>query len=423
MIDYWRALPREARLFLSVLLVDFLGTGLTHAFLVVYLHQVRGFSLGLTGVLVGLTSLMSLIATFPTGSLVDRLGARRVGVAANVLIVSGEVVLAFAASVPLALLSVTLTGLGFGMAWAAFPAFAVSLVPVELRTRYFGIEFGLINLGIGLGGIVGGLVLSGLGSFQTMYLIDAATTCVTVGLLLGPLRAFGAPATSEPDSEVAPASYREVLRTRGVAPLLVFTVLATLVGYAQLSSGMVAYATDVAGVGTRWIGFAYAANTGIIVVLQLVLMPVIERVRRTRAMATMGLVWAVAWACLGLAGAATGSVVPGLLVVACAGIFAVGETMLTPLIPAMVNDLADDRNRGRASAVSAFGQQLPSAVGPPVAGALLGAGLHTEYVGLLVAGALGCSLVARVVLEPRLPAYANRSADAVDPDFSPAARV
>ena len=41
---FWHDLPREGRLLLSVVVFEFLGTGLVLPFWVVYLHEVRGFT-------------------------------------------------------------------------------------------------------------------------------------------------------------------------------------------------------------------------------------------------------------------------------------------------------------------------------------------------------------------------------------------
>ena len=50
---FWRDLPREGRLLLSIVVIEFLGTGLVLPFHVVYLHEVRGFPLSDVGLLLG----------------------------------------------------------------------------------------------------------------------------------------------------------------------------------------------------------------------------------------------------------------------------------------------------------------------------------------------------------------------------------
>ena len=50
---FWRDLPREGRLMLSIVVLEFLGTGLVLPFHVVYLHEVRDFALSDVGLLLG----------------------------------------------------------------------------------------------------------------------------------------------------------------------------------------------------------------------------------------------------------------------------------------------------------------------------------------------------------------------------------
>ena len=52
----------------------------------------------------------------------------------------------------------TLSGVAFGVSWPASQSLIAAVVPAELRQRYFGVNFTLLNLGIGIGGIIGGVV-------------------------------------------------------------------------------------------------------------------------------------------------------------------------------------------------------------------------------------------------------------------------
>src|SRR3954453_21790130 len=79
---FLRDLPREGRLLLSVVVVEFLGTGLVLPFLVVYLHEIRGFSLSDVGWLIGLGPLVGFLVVGPGGTIIDRYGARVVMLAA-----------------------------------------------------------------------------------------------------------------------------------------------------------------------------------------------------------------------------------------------------------------------------------------------------------------------------------------------------
>src|SRR3954466_13173864 len=76
--SFWHDLPREGKLLLSVVVFEFIGTGLVLPFHVVYLHEVRGFELGDVGLLLGLPPLVGFLIVGPGGSAIDRFGARQI---------------------------------------------------------------------------------------------------------------------------------------------------------------------------------------------------------------------------------------------------------------------------------------------------------------------------------------------------------
>jgi MFS family permease len=407
--SFWRDLPREGRLLLSVVVIQFFGTGLVLPFHVVYLHEVRGFSLSDVGLLLGLPPLMGLIVVGPGGSAIDRVGARRIQLGVLSLLVVGDTVLAFATTRPVAALALAINGIAFGMMWPASQSMVATVIPQQLRQRYFGVNFTLINVGIGVGGIIGGFFVDVADpkTFQTIYLADGASYLPALLLLLGPLRHIARPVAVEPAADAAPASYLSVLRSPAMATMTLLSFMSSFVGYSQLNAGLPAYARGVGEVSTRALGLAFAANTLVIVVLQLLVLQRIEGRRRTRVIALMGVVWACSWLLLGFAGLVPGTLGATLLVAACASVFAFGETLLQPTIPALVNDLAPDHLRGRYNALSSGAFQLAAVIAPPISGILIGHALGNVYIGLLVVGSLLTGLVAIARLEPRLDPDVN----------------
>jgi MFS family permease len=87
-------------------------------------------------------------------------------------------------------------------------------------------------------------------------------------------------------------------------------------------------------------------------------------------------------------------------------IFAVGETLLAPTLPAIVNDLAAEELRGRYNGLSTLAWTVGFMVGPVIAGFSLGAGHASALFGGLV-GACGLAALAARRLERHLPAAAN----------------
>ena len=410
--SFWHDLPREGKLLLSVVVFEFIGTGLVLPFNIVYLHEVRGFALGDAGLLLALPPLVGFLVVGPGGSAIDRWGARRILIGALALQVVGNVLLAFAGTVWMAALAFALLGAAGGVFWPGFNAMIGAVVPSAIRQRYYGVNFTLVNLGIGLGGLLAGLVVDvhRPGTFLAVYLGNAASFLAPLAVLLGPLRHVTGKVEAPHDEDDGPAgaspSYLTLLRDGALRPVLLLTFLSAFVGYAQMEAGFTAFARLVGRVSPGTIGLAFAVNTAVIVLLQLFVLQRIEGRRRTRVILVLCALWAVSWTCLGLAGLVPGTFAAAALVVACAGIFGLGETFLQPTIPAITNDLSPDHLRGRYNAIMAAAFQGAAIAGPAVAGVMIGAGWHGGFIGLLL---LGCAAMAWIALrtERRIPAAAN----------------
>jgi MFS family permease len=408
--SFWHDLPREGKLLLSVVAFEFVGTGLVLPFWVVYLHELRGYSLDVVGILLAAMSAAGVAAAIPGGKLIDRFGARRVMVLILVSAVAGQSLIAYADDIVLTVLAIAIIGGGFGMSWPAAQSLIATVVPSAIRARYFGINFSLLNLGIGIGGIIGGLVadVHHLATFQAMYVGDAVSYLPSLFLLCVPLRHIGGPiARPEGEADGTEVSYAQVLRAPAMGTVTTLFFVSAFVGYSQLNAGMPAYSRAIGEVSTRGLGFAFAANTLVIVLLQLVVLQRIEGRRRTRVIVVMSAIWATSWALLAGSGIAPGTVSATLLVAGCASVFALGETLLQPTMPAIVNDLAPDHLRGRYNALTAGAFQSASILGPIVAGFLIGHGLHLEYIAMLVVGCGVTAWLSAVRLEPQLDDVAN----------------
>lgn len=407
MRSFWNALPSEGRWLLSTVVVQTFGRGMTLPFTIIYLHEVRGFDLGFSGALMSLIAITGLLVTGPGGVLIDRIGARRVLIAGLIAMIAGCSLLAFATHPAVAVIAVMLIGINFGVSWPGFNALIASVVEGEVRQQYFGVNFALVNLGIGIGGVIGGFFVNvdDPGTFTAIFLIDAATSLVPLGLLLGPLRHVRTQA--DPTAEVEEhGGYREILRRPAVLWITLLTFLSVFIGYGQMEAGFPAFARQVTHVSTQVVGIAFAVNTVVIVLLQFAVLKLITGRRRTRVMQIMALIWVVSWLILGGAGLLPGTLAAAIGVIAYMGVFAFGETMLQPTVPAIYNDLATDGTRGRYNAINSAAFQGGAIAGPLVAGVMLGEGLGGWFIAVMVAGALLVCLLASV-LERVVPQSAN----------------
>lgn len=164
--------------------------------------------------------------------------------------------------------------------------------------------------------------------------------------------------------------------------------------YGQFESGLAAYGTEAAGIQPSTLGIALAANTAVIVVAQFVVLRFVERRRRSRVIAAVGLIWAVAWVIAGYAGLGHGSqTMATAAFVSTYALFGLGEAMLSPTVAPLVADLAPESMVGQYNSAFALVKQLALAVGPAVGGPM-GASLHGPYIVTFVLFSLGITYLA-----------------------------
>jgi MFS family permease len=350
----------------------------------------------------GLIAVVGLLVTGPAGALVDRYGARRVMLTGLFFAVAGYAVLAFATVPAVAALGLALFGVQLGVGWPSVNALVATVVDGDLRQRYYGVNFALLNLGVGVGGVVGGLVVDveRPETFVMAFLVNAATFVVPVVVLMGPLRHLHGrvdrPA-DDGDGVSAAEGYLSILRRPEVLWLSGLGLLAAFVGYGQMEGGFPAFARLVAEVSTRTIGFAFVVNTVVIVALQFWVMNRVSGRRRTRVLAVMAVVWATAWLLLGVAGLVPGGTAAVVIVLVFHGFFGLGETLMQSVLPSLTNDMAPAHLRGRYNAISSGAFQAGTIAGPVVAGLLLERGWAGGFIGVVVAGCLGIIAMAVAV--------------------------
>ncbi|MBB5871112.1 MFS family permease [Allocatelliglobosispora scoriae] len=394
------ALPQQqaARRMLLGTAVSAIGRGLTLPFLFIYLTKVRDITPTTAGLVIGWLGLATLLIAPVGGTLVDRLGARRIVLPMLLVEAAGVASLALVTSPLRAFVSATLVAIGGGVIWSAMTTILSSVTSDAERQKVFGLQFALLNLGIGVGATISGTLvdIERPGTFQLIYLVDAACYLIPLGILLSMptvgRRLVDRPATAKRDEP----GYREVFRDRAFVRWLTFAIVLTISGYAQIEVGFTAFAIDVAHVSTQIVGYAFTMNTMVIVVAQLFVIKLIQGRSRTRVLASVGVIMASSWLVLGLAGFVDGgnAVLAAVGVIATGGIFAVGETLLSPVNPTLINALATDELRGRYNALGSMVWGISGIVGPVSAAPLIGAGLGGLWIGLVVGGCLIASVLA-----------------------------
>lgn len=390
------------------------GNGFTAPFLFVYAARVRELGNGTAGAVLALFAAAALAVLPFTGRVIDRRGPMPVAFVGSFLGMVGAVGFGVSDTAPLVLASSALMGAGVAVLQPALATMIVSCSTAATRSRSFATQFFLNNLGLGVGGLLGGLMVDEHrpATFTLLFLIEAAMF-VVLAVVLATVRlphAASVDAALPGEARQSPegGGWSVLLRDRPMVLLCVLGFVLFFTCYGQFESGLSAYAVEVTRISTATLGTALAANTAVIVLAQYTVLRMVERRRRSRVVALVGVIWAVAWVAAGASGLVHGTqAVATALLITTYALFGLGETMLSPTVAPLVADLAPARLVGQYNSAFALVKQLALAIGPAVGGLLAATGAYGAYIVMLVACAL-CVSVLALWLGRRLTALQDR---------------
>ncbi|MFG2831837.1 MFS transporter [Streptomyces sp. NPDC048434] len=369
------------------------GSGFTVPYLYVYVAKVRDLGASTAGAVLAMLAVAALVVLPLTGRAIDRRGPLPVAIVGTVSAAIGSLGIGLSATEPLVIASAIALGAGIAVIQPALATMIVWCSTTLTRSRAFATQFFMNNLGLGVGGLVGGLLVdeTHASSFVRLFAIEAVMFLV-LGAAVATVRLPRVPKVEDavPTEERAKGAWRAMFADRRMVWLCVLGFVLFFACYGQFESGLAAYATEVTRIAPSSLGIALAANTAAIVAAQFVVLKLVERRRRSRVMALVGMVWTVAWIAAGLSGLVHGAqVVATTLLISTYALFGIGESMLSPTVAPLVADLAPASLIGQYNSAFALVKQLALAVGPAVGALMVGHGMYVTYIGMLVVCALG----------------------------------
>jgi MFS family permease len=380
-------------------LANMFGNGVIGPFLIIYLHNVRGISLGISGLVVAAGSAAALVSAFVGGALSDRVGPRRVLSGALITMAIGFALFPLIREPWQAVALNMLVGFGSGSFWPSQSTLLSSLTPPERRHSAFAQQRMTMNLGIALGGLVAGAIArtDRPGTFTFLFLLNTVTFLVFVAVLrLVPAPRPGAAHHHEP------GRYRDVLRNRVFLAYISLNVVLIGAGIAVMAELLPPFAKNTAHVSEPAIGVIWFVFSAVVAIGQLPVVKLVEGKRRLHGLALMSLIWAGTFIVVMAAGAwLTGTQAAVVLGVAVA-VFALAECLHGAIYAPLAVDLAEPRLLGRYMAFSSFSWQLGWLVGPAAGGFVL----QNDPLALWPAAAAICVLASgyALALERHIPA-------------------
>ncbi len=410
----------RARLLVLASAIGSLGWGAVLPYQFAYAAETRGWGLLLAAASASLFSLGALVAAPLGGRLADRRNPVTVAVIAQLVGAAAVGTLVFVGDAATFLVGMLVFGLGLAAAVPAKQVLALQWSSSGDRRKIFAYKFTGESLGMAAGAFLAGLVvdLDRVDGLDVGFLIAAGGFVLSSAIIWAAGRVGGgatdavlrsdesfggeAPASAvDVSSTVQQAntgaiavvdasgrrSQRGALRTIFADPALRWTAVLTtalaLGFYAQFESGLPAYALTVLDVDASAIGLAAAVNCLVIVALQVLVVKLTAKRSAPALLMVVSGIWVFSWLLLSAAHLAPG--LAAVIFITTYGVFAVGETMYSPVLNPLTASLAPRGMVGQTLGTIGALQTAFSAAGPLVAGVLLGAGLADAFLVLHIA--------------------------------------
>jgi MFS family permease len=396
-------LPRSIWILNLGISVNAVGSGLVTPFLLIYLHNVRGFSLEASALVPTVHFATALVFGVVAGATYDRIGGRTTAAVALVLVALGFGAFPLVRVPWEALALAAVSGIGRGAYWPAYSGMLAALTPPEQRPAAYAVQRVGGNLGIALGSLLAGLIVatSDPRTFTIVFVLSAATS-IFFALSLSLV-----PPVHVPRAERKVGRYADVLRDRTFVALIAVNFAFVTAGIALLNSVLPLFAKNNVGSSEKVIGLLFVVNTIAIVLLQFPVTRALRGRRRMQALAGMGAIWAFSWLVIFAAAGTSRIWLASSLLFIGVALFALGECIHGVVQGPLVSDLAPPAIRGRYMAAWLTTVQLGNAVGPALGAAALAFSPALLWLG----AAAVCVLmgIAALALDDELPSAVRRS--------------
>jgi predicted MFS family arabinose efflux permease len=346
--------------------VNTMGFSIVMPFMAMYLVEKRGASGATYGAMYFVSGLCAALGNGLAGEASDRLGRRRVMLAALLLRAANMVLLGLAVTTgqPVVTLGLLIVVNGFlrSLFDPVASAAVTELCPASQRTAAFGLQRIGVNLGWALGPALGG-TLAATFTYGTLFFAAAAGT-VVAALAVSTVHDLGRPASAHaPVESLSVAGVRAAFQRNPAFFTYLALVLLGSIMTVQLFSTLSVFSKTELGLSEREIGLVYTVNGLLVVLLQVPAVTFIDAGGLGRALVFGPLLYTAAFVGIGMAesfGALAG----------CVALLTAGEVVFAPALSDMAAHLGDPKRLGRAFGLFGLMQQLGLSMGPLVGGTL-----------------------------------------------------
>jgi MFS family permease len=417
------------RRFVVAIAIDAVGSGVFIPVSILYFLHTTPLSITHIGLALSLAAALQLPLGPLMGSIVDRVGSKRVLLAANLLEAVGFIGYVFAGSFGWVLLAASFVQLGQTAFWSSYSPVVAAISEPGERERWFGFLGALRNASFAVGGLAAAVAITigTSGAYTAVVLINTASYLAAFVLILSV--AGGAPSRVHAQGAGSAQGWRHVVRDRGYL-VLVVTNYTYATSAMALNIAIPVYLTRSLGLPGWVAGAAFTVNTVLIGVGQGLVVNAMEGAVRSSVVtvgcALYGVSYVVLWS------ADWVPVAVGVLVALVgAVVYTGGELVAGPVLSALSTDAAPLHLRGRYVSLYQLSWTMSSAVAPLALTWLLQQGPEVLWPALIAVSVTGMAvsrILGRVMPQaasrvPRTRVSAVAPAPVESPIITPSDRV
>lgn len=343
----------------GLMMLAWMFFSLIWSYLLLYISTKMGQTLSAVAWLMTLNAIVGLAASFLGGAIADRFGRKGVMVFALIITGAGWFFYRAADNLPVFALLMVITGATTPLYRLTSDAMVADLVPVEKRLDAYSILRMGNNLGVAIGPVLGGLLIS-VSYYVTFTVMGAGFAVIgLVALLL----------VKESRTRVSHDVLALEEKNRGYLDIIKDRVFMRVLGAYTLNRictsilwmMLAAYTSQNFGLSESRYGFIPATNALMVIFLQLLVTRQVNRYRQQIAMAAGALIYAVSilsvafgtgfwWFWLCMVGAT------------------IGEMILVPTTTTFTSQLAPPAMRARYMSLYTLTWSIGTGLGPLLAG-------------------------------------------------------
>lgn len=350
------------------------GTGFTLFYTPIFFVNQVGLSATAVGVALGSAQISGIVGRFLGGSFSDSQfwGRRGTLLLSAVVEAIASFMIAAANNFPSLILGNLVMGLGIGLYWPATEAVVADLTQGGDRSEAYGLTRLADNVGLQLGIIFGGIVISTTGAYRSLFIIDGISFLVFfVVVYLAISETYKAPeAKKVADTKEVKNGWLVAFRDGYFLIFITVNILFTFY-ISQIHTTLPLYLKNFVpgNFSAANISLLFTIHTALSVILQLPIARFLSRFTRPKALTVSAFFWAVGFVLIDI----TGTVKNGnfFLAILALSFFAIGIVSYTPFAAAFVADIAPENLRGIYLSINSQCWAIGYLIGPPLGGWVL----------------------------------------------------